>query len=176
MFGVVLAPDGPLAFLPLPRLEFDPVAVTDGMTLVNVNQQQRAVEGELTRLADVCVGDYETHRTAMWTFVTLGTPPEATSTKPLVAWAVPWRIMVNPTEKVRSRPVEGILREQARFAELLSPRKKTVAALAEELGDLTDQLKADTFADWLDGGFLYPRVSADVMSWCVMVSTPVKSP
>jgi hypothetical protein len=106
-FGVVLAPDGPLLYVPFAQLPFREQAQPRSLDLRQDgfnNNPATTVTGNVEKLADLCAGNFYSAYTAIWTLPSTVSPSAALKE---TLWQVPWSLMLGrnepPPVRARSR-------------------------------------------------------------------------
>ncbi len=184
-FGIVIAPDGPMCFLPLLHLPFPgarPDITADAETRTEQTVQGRVqVPEALYNMAGLCTGGQNPNlHISIWTMVSTGPPPQQPA-NPAQLWRVPWQIATGePAAALQSMRYPGArdlkvsnalfifaLRGSGRLDDWLTGQIQS-----EVVGRVASQPKD------LDGGFLNPRLNvANAPGWlrlCVLVSDPPK--
>lgn len=176
--GVAAAPDGPLVWLPLPYLPFPPtgislekVALPLGKYSLNPSEQVPTTRPpSLNQLADLCARECFGTPTAIWTLVSLGSPPASLSSDDRTAdkrWGL-----------------SGMRDEDKPLAPCLQVRVLTLnteRAYEGRSGSAANPPTDNETAQWslpTDAGFWAGRLrridDADGQPWAILVSSPVE--
>ncbi len=184
-FGIILAPDGPLCFLPLLHLPFagiTPDITTDAETRTDQTVQRKVEVGDaLHRLSDLCANMNRDLHISVWTWVSAGPSPGG-GDNPAQAWRVPWQIVTGEQtaalESMRYPGTRDLKISNAVFVYALRGAGRLDDWLAGQVQTEVSRPIASQPKD-LDGGFLNPRLNvANAPGWlrlCVLVSDPVRS-
>ncbi len=172
-FGVAIAPDGPLCFVPMTELPFAGVPVqmrlADPVNLGQPKDVPAAGPVQVTRLAQLCERSFDRSPTAVWTFVSLTQPPQGTPGAPTdKTWGGLWRDMMNQGKPIQFKSAD---RDSYRYATAVS-----VGGNIEDAWTLiskTESRLGTSISSNLlppDAGFLYPRSRPEAGAQLVVVS------
>jgi len=186
-FGLALAPDGPLCFISMLRLPFDPVAVDMSVPdAAQISDVLKHLAGNITELSALYTGVFGTAHTAAWVLVSLApAPPADKALTPTELWDVPGGMMIvqeGSAQTAGQRPLAPVqsVRDfgKAFNAEVVCFRSDQVAvATAVQTGirAVDKRFNGGEGGEVFDAGYLCPRVGDAQAPWFTLVASPIPS-
>ena len=186
-FGIALAPDGPLCFISLFRLPFEPLAIDMSVPdAAQISDVPKRLTGNITQLDALYTGMFSTAHTAAWVLVSLAAaPPADKALTPTELWEIPAEMVTasgTPGEGSPQRqlaPVQSIHDFGKAFnADMLCFRSDQVAvmtAVGQGIKAVDKRFNGGEGGEIFDAGFISPRLDYSQTAWFILITNPVQN-
>lgn len=184
-FGIALAPDGPLCFISLFGLPFEPLAIDISVPdAAQISDVPKRLTGTITQLDALYAGVFSTAHTAAWVLASLAPPPPPDKTlPPSQLWEVPAEMITSQgtvgeaSAQQQLAPAQAV-RDFGRVfhADMVCFRSDLVpVAAAVRQGITSVDKRFNRGGEVFDAGFITPRIDDSQTAWFALITNPVES-